>query len=461
LDAFSRSGRYKEEDVRNRVLIVDDESAIRFGVRSFLETQGFDVVEASSCQGAEEAFRTWKPDVALVDYLLEDGNALDFLPRLKSADPTVPVVILTAHGSIDLAVRAIKDGAEQFLTKPLELPALLVVLRRLLENARNRNNQQARSRKDRGGLDPFLGTSSAITELREQANKVLAADSPVLIHGETGSGKGVLAKWLHFNGPRADEAFVDLNCAGLSRELLESELFGHERGAFTGASSTKIGLLEVAHRGSIFLDEIGDMDLQIQSKLIKVLEEKCFRRVGDVRDRRVDVRLIAATHQDLKKLVAEARFRKDLYFRVSAIPLRVPSLRERIEDIPLIAEAILRQSAADLAYGSVELAPDAVRALQAYPWPGNIREVRNVVERALLLGDKRVLDSKSLRFDELVVPAADGETDLTLTQVERAHIERVLRRERGQVEKAAQVLGIPRSSLYQKLKKYGISLSRN
>jgi DNA-binding NtrC family response regulator len=446
--------------VRNRVLIVDDESAIRFGVRSFLETQGYDVEEASTCQGAEEGFKNWKPDIALIDYLLEDGNALDLLPRLKSADPSVPIVILTAHGSIDLAVRAIKEGADQFLTKPLELPALLVVLQRLLENARNRNNQQASSsRRARGSLDPFLGDSQAIKQLADQSRKLLAADSPVLILGETGSGKGILANWLHNNGPRGEEAFVDLNCAGFSAELLESEIFGHEKGAFTGAASSKMGLLEVAHRGTVFLDEIGDMAPQIQPKLLKVLEEKRFRRLGDVRDRRIDVRLIAATHQDLRKLVGEKKFRSDLYFRVSAIPLTVPPLRDRIQDIPIIAERLLAQFAADLAYGEVHLAPDAIQALQSYAWPGNIRELRNVLERALLLGDKRVLDNKSLRFDE--IESDDGDVDVTLSEMERRHIERVLKRERGQVERAALALGIPRSSLYQKIKKYGISLSRS
>jgi DNA-binding NtrC family response regulator len=444
---------------RNKVLIVDDEAAIRFGVRSFLETQGYDVDEAGSCQAAEESFRNSKPDIVLIDYLLEDGNALDLLPRLKAADPAIPIIILTAHGSIDLAVRAIKDGAEQFLTKPLELPAVLVVLQRSLENARNRNNQQIRtSQRARQALDPFLGVSPAIRELAEQAQRVLATDSPVLIQGETGSGKGILAAWLHNNGPRAEEALVDLNCAALSPELLQSELFGHEKGAFTGAASTKMGLLEVAHRGTVFLDEIGDMDLQIQPKLLKVLEEKRFRRLGDVRDRRVDVRLIAASHQDLRRLVSEKKFRSDLYFRVSAIPLAVPPLRERREDIPIIAAQILNQVAADLAYGDAQLSPDAIRALQQYSWPGNIRELKNALERALLLGDNQVLDSDSLKFDDLTVD--DSGADLTLVDLERRHIERVLRREGGQVERAALALGIPRSSLYQKLKKYGIPLSR-
>ncbi|HYN26210.1 MAG TPA: sigma-54 dependent transcriptional regulator, partial [Pyrinomonadaceae bacterium] len=355
---------------RNRILIVDDESGLRFGIRDFLELQGYEIDEAESCREAQELFRTSRPDIVIADYMLPDGTALDLLPRLKEINPDIPLLILTAHGSIDLAVRAIKEGAEQFLTKPLELPALMVILKRLLENQRNRHKQLAsRSRQVRHAVDPFIGVSPSIRALAEQAKRVLATESPVLILGETGTGKGVLARWLHDNSPRAEEAFVDLNCAGLSRELLETELFGHEKGAFTSATASKQGLFEVAHRGTIFLDEIGDVDLQIQPKLLKVLEDKRFRRVGDVRDRQVDVRLIAATHQDIGQLVREKTFRDDLYFRVSTIPLAFPSLRERIEDIPIMAHYLLDKLATDLGRGEIQLEPDSIKALQAYSWP--------------------------------------------------------------------------------------------
>ena len=267
--------------VSTRILVVDDEEGARFGVRSFLETHGYEVEEADSCAKAEESFRQAVPDAAIVDYLLPDGNALDLLPRLRGIGPEVPVLILTAYGSIELAVRAIKDGADQFLTKPVELKALLVMLQRIIENQRIRRRQLAgRSRRSPGSIDPFRGTSAAIRRLKEEARKMLASESPILIEGETGAGKGVLAAWLHHNGPRSEEPFVDLNCAGLKREFLESELFGHEKGAFTDASSKKLGLLEVAHRGTIFLDEIGDMSLAVQAKILKVLEEKRFRRLG-------------------------------------------------------------------------------------------------------------------------------------------------------------------------------------
>jgi transcriptional regulator with GAF, ATPase, and Fis domain len=239
----------------------------------------------------------------------------------------------------------------------------------------------------------------AIRALAEQARQVVAVDSPLLIHGETGAGKGVLAAWLHQQGPRVDQAFVDINCAALSRELLETELFGHEQGAFTGAVSSKPGLFEVAHRGTVFLDEIGDMALEVQPKVLKVLEEKRFRRLGDVRDRYVDIRLLVATHQDLGRLVREKKFRSDLYFRISTILLSVPPLRERVADIPVLARSLLQRCSADLGRHDVELAPDAEQALQAYSWPGNIRELRNVLERAVLLSDRNMLRCRDLRFD--------------------------------------------------------------
>jgi DNA-binding NtrC family response regulator len=359
-------------------------------------------------------------------------------------------------------VRAIKEGAEQFLTKPLELPALATILKRLLENQRNRHKQLAsKSRQVRRAIDPFIGESPKIKALAEQSKKILATESPLLILGETGSGKGVLARWLHDNSPRAEEAFVDLNCAGLTRELLETELFGHEKGAFTSATASKQGLFEVAHRGTIFLDEIGDVDLQIQPKLLKVLEDKRFRRLGDVRDRQVDVRLIAATHQDLGQLVREKKFRDDLYFRVSTIPLAFPPLRERVEDIPTVAQYLLEKVAADLGRSEIKLEPESIKALQSYSWPGNIRELRNVIERAVLLSEDRTISIKDLHFDGNSASRSTYlDSNLTLSELERQHIERVLREEQGRVEKAARRLGIPRSSLYQKLKKYQLDSSR-
>ena len=447
---------------KNKVLVIDDEPGVRFGIRDFLEQQGYEIQEADSCEDAQHLFRTIRPDIVIADYMLPDGTALDLLPRLKEIDSDIPLLVLTAHGSIDLAVRAIKEGAEQFLTKPLELPALAVILTRLLQRQRNHHKQLAsKTRQIRQFIDPFIGTSSAIRALADQARKILTTESPVLILGETGSGKGVLAKWLHEKSNRADEAFVDLNCAGLSRELLETELFGHEKGAFTSAIASKQGLFEVAHRGTIFLDEVGDVDLQIQPKLLKVLEEKRFRRVGDVRDRQVDVRLIAATHQDMGQLVREKKFRDDLYFRISTIPLSFPSLRDRKEDIPTLAQYLLTKVYTDLGRAEVSLDDECVRALQEYSWPGNVRELRNVIERAVLLSEEKTIGLRDLHFDgHASVGTPFFDSRLTLIELERQHIERVLNEEGGRVEKAAKRLGIPRSSLYQKIKKHQIQTSK-
>jgi DNA-binding NtrC family response regulator len=447
-----------------KILIVDDEPGIRFGMRDFFESEGLEADEAESIASAEKAVREGRPDAIVLDHMLPDGTALDLLPRIKELDPSLPVVVLTGHASIDLAVRAVKEGADQFLAKPVELPTLLVLLRRLLENQRERRRQIAgRTRQAREEIDPFAGSSAALRKLAEEARRISASSSPILIEGETGSGKGVLARWLHHNGTRGDEPFVDMNCAGLSREFLETELFGHEKGAYTGAVSSKPGLLEVAHRGVFFLDEIGDLDLQVQPKLLKVLEEKRFRRLGEIKDRQVDIQLIAATHQDLGAMTLQKTFRSDLYYRISTIPLRVPSLRERPEDIPVLARRLVEGLSADLGRRGLELSSAAEDRLGRYAWPGNVRELRNVLERALLLSERDVLEADDLRFEGPGAVASEGVgpgAPLTLEELERQHIARVLEGLGGRVAEAAQRLGIPRSTLYQKIKKYGIASPR-
>ncbi len=445
--------------LKDRVLVVEDELPVRETISEFLQHRNYEVLVTGTCAEAEQLARAARPDAAILDYSLPDGNALDLIPRLKAVDPTIPLIILTGFGSIDLAVEAVKLGAEHFLTKPTELATLTLIVQRCIENQRNRQKQVAeKSMQRRKALDPFLGTSGAIRKLAETAKKILSSDSPILIQGETGTGKGVLARWLHQNGSRASAPFVDLNCGALSRDLLETELFGHERGAFTGAVQTKTGLLEIAHKGVVFLDEIGDVDLQVQPKLLKVLEEKRFRRLGDVRDRVVDIRLIAATHHDLTRRVRDKSFRTDLYFRISTIPLRTPALRERVEDIPILAINVLANLAADLGTGSIEISPGTMRMLQSYSWPGNIRELRNVLERAVLLNGGRTLTERDLHFDsEIDSTSSHGGQVMTLEDMERQYIEEVLFLEGGRVEPAARRLGIPRSSLYHKIKQYGIS----
>jgi DNA-binding NtrC family response regulator len=441
-----------------KVLLVDDEPTVRFGMRDYLESRGFAVEEASTVEEAEEVFRRFAPDAAILDYLLPDGNALQLLSIFRGIAPGVPLVVLTAHGSIDLAVRAIKEGAEHFLTKPVELQTLEVVLRRALENQPHLHGSSA------GGEDPWsfdllLGKSRAIEELGRDLRIALRSEGPILIQGETGTGKGVLAHWLHRHGPRRQSAFVDLNCAGLNPEFLESELFGHTRGAYTGAVAEKKGLLEAAHGGTLFLDEIGDLGQAVQPKLLKALEEKRFRRMGEVADRRVDMLLISATHHDLVREARAGSFRSDLYYRISTIPLYLPALRERREDLPLLASQMALHLCRDLALPEVALSRDALAAIAEYPWPGNLRELRNVLERALLRSPNRELKREDLRFE-----AWPGEPGMpagaTLEELEAQQIEKVLREERGRVASAARRLGISRSALYQKIHDGGIDLTR-
>jgi DNA-binding NtrC family response regulator len=444
----------------DRILVVEDEPVLRLGLRSFLESRGFAVSEAPDLKTARGLFQRERPDIVVLDYLLPDGNALDFLPELLAVDRQLPVILLTGHGSIDLAVRAIKEGAENFLTKPVELPALSIVIDRALENQRNRRRLAARqTQQERDEIDPFVGNSPAIRELAQEAALALRSAGPILIQGETGSGKGVLARWLHEQGARRDEPFVDLNCAGLSREFLESELFGHARGAFTGAVNEKKGLFEVAHRGTLFLDEIGDLDPVVQPKVLKAIEDKRFRRMGEVADRQVDVFLIAATNRDLVGMAAEGKFRRDLMFRINTFPLALPLLQERREDIGPLSLRLLARLGRDLGRPGKRLTTEAVEALRAYPWPGNVRELRNVLERAVLRAEGNEIHPADFR---LVPPAGPAIADRrqTLAEQEIGQIETALREARGNVVEAARRLGIARSTVYQKLKEHGLDLAR-
>jgi DNA-binding NtrC family response regulator len=441
-----------------KILIIEDDPAVRHGMAAFLRANDMEVDESETCRQATELFRSGGYDVVVADYSLPDGTSLDLLPQFKKLSEDTPFIILTAHGSIDLAVRAIKEGAEQFLTKPVESKALLVLVRRLLQQQRLRKRQEVAIREQLGPLDPFEGVSEAIRRLEEQARLMLEWDSPILILGETGAGKGVLARWIHTNGPRREETFVNLNCAGLSRELLETELFGHERGAFTGAVSAKQGLLEVGHRGVVFLDEIGDMDPAIQPKLLKALEEKSFRRLGDVRDRHVDIRLIASTNVDLEEAVRTKKFRDDLYYRVSTLTLRIPPLRERPEDIPILARSILMNVCRRMGKAQMDLIPDAEAMLVKYHWPGNLRELANVLERAMILQQGDHLDTGALGLPLRLSAVAESSDELlSLREMERLHVERVMQRTAGNVTEAAQILGMARRTLYDRLKALGLS----
>jgi DNA-binding NtrC family response regulator len=442
-----------------RLLLVDDDAQLRAGLSAYLRRVGMEVLEAGTCAEGKQLQAAESPDITIIDYELPDGTAFDVLKAMQEREAPDAAIVLTGVGTIELAVKAIKAGAEHFLTKPVDLESLVLLIQRTLEGQRRRRQQVASNAQSRTTPNPFLGKSRRIAELEELARAVLGSEAPVLILGETGSGKGVLARWLHENGRRKDEPFVDLNCAGLSQDLVASELFGHQRGAFTGAVSNKLGLFEVAHRGTLFLDEIGDLDPLVQPKLLKALEDRTFRRVGDLTLRSSDVRFIGATHRDLAVLVREGRFREDLRFRVNTLTLEIPPLRERAEDIPEIARALLSSMLAP-GQGPLEIADDALEAMRSYHWSGNIRELRNVLERALLFRGGGAIDRKALRFDRNLAPDPRGAgAPRTLDEAERQHIADTLQGVAGRVDEAAKILGISRSALYAKLKKYAIATS--
>lgn len=442
------------------VLLVEDEPDVRSAIAEYLGLQGYHVDEASGCKEAATRFQATRPDIVICDFALGDGNALDLLPVIKRLDASVPLLVLTGHGSIELAVRSIKEGAEQFLTKPVELPVLHAMIQRILDSQRLARKAMAdSSRSQKGALDPFLGVSRAILALQNQATKVAQSSAPVLIQGETGVGKGVLARWIHQNSPRAKEAFVDLNCAGLERTFFENELFGHQKGAYTGASDNKMGLLEVGHLGTVFLDEIGDVDLAVQPKLLKVLEEGTFRRMGDVRDRQVNIRLIAATHQDLYTLAQTKAFREDLYYRINTLMLRLPPLRERPEDIPLLVRTFMDTFCQRSGKLPVPISPAAMTRLQGYAWPGNVRELKNLVERAAILSEGTRFDEHHLLAQSQITsgpPTGKAGVPSSLDDLERQHIEHALEAAHWRVGLAAERLGVPRSTLYFKIKKMGL-----
>ncbi|HLF55664.1 MAG TPA: sigma-54 dependent transcriptional regulator [Thermoanaerobaculia bacterium] len=445
----------------SRVLVVEDDASLGEQIRSLLEADGLEVSLARDLAAARRLAGENAPDVYLLDFELPDGTALDLIPHLRELDHDAVVLVLTGHAQIDLAVACVKAGADQFLTKPVELAALRLMVRSAAERRRLSRRETAKVLREKIGPDPFVGGSRRIRALEREARVAAEADSPTLLVGETGTGKGVLARWLHSRSSRSRESFVDLNCAGLSRELLDTELFGHVRGAFTGAVQNKSGLFEVADRGMLFLDEIGDIEVAIQPKILKVVEDKRFRRLGETVERRVDVRLVAATHHDLEEAVNAGQFRADLFYRLNTLTLRLLPLRDRREDIVHLAAAILERIRQETGR-YFELRTSAVERLVEHDWPGNIRELGNVLERAALYARNGAIAPDDLTLGRSTSQPTPGsgavaDDDLRLAAVERRHIENVLRLERGQVDRAAARLEIPRSTLYQRIKEYGLS----
>ena len=448
------------------VLIVDDEQSLARSAKAFLADHGYEAEVAGTGEQALDLLAALQPDVVFADVRLPGMSGLDLLKRIHAFDPVIPVVMLTAYGSIEGAVEAVKLGAFDYVKKPVDLEELKLLADRARETRllKQELSYYRRRATTDVGFEGLVGESRAVQAVLERARQVAALDEtpPVLLTGETGTGKGLLARAIHAAGPRATKPFIEVNCTALPATLMEAELFGHERGAFTDAKESKPGLVEAAEGGFLFLDEIGDVDLAVQGKLLRVIEERAVRRVGSVRERKVDVRIMAATNRDLERAVGEERFRKDLYFRLAVIVLEVPPLRERGEDALLLTEHFLREFNAK--YGKVvrDLSAAARDLLLSYPWPGNVRELSHVIERAVLWSRGPTLDVEHLSLTRPVAASDHGDAakpvdPATLPQWERTLIEQALRDAGGNQTKAAQRLGISRDTLRYRLKKFGLS----
>jgi two-component system response regulator AtoC len=453
------------------VLIVDDERTLARAVRAFLVESGYDAEVAPDAEQALGMLETLRPDVVFSDMRLPGMNGVELLRRIRDFDPSIPVVIMTAYGTIEGAVEAVKLGAFDYLKKPVDLEELKLLADRAREHSQLQLELSYHRRRAASDL-PFgavLGESPAMRAVLEQARQIATLDEtpPVLVIGETGTGKGLVARTIHAGSSRASKPFIEVNCTAIPATLMEAELFGHERGAFTDAKESRMGLFEAAEGGFLFLDEVGDVELSLQGKLLKAVEDRTVRRVGGIRDRKVDVRILAATNRDLERESQRERFRRDLYFRLAVILLRLPPLRERGEDVLTLAQHFLRRFSVKYGKHAERLDPRARDRLLSYPWPGNVRELSHVVERAVLWSKGPMLDVEHLALEvppDQAQPGPDTAAGLPtnrpagmeLEQWERSLIEQALRESDGNQTRAAQRLGISRDTLRYRLKKYGI-----
>lgn len=438
--------------MKPNVLLIEDNEASRFGFVRYFSKDGYAIREAADLAEAARALSAQSFDAIIMDVNLPDGNGIDFIDTIRASDPTIPIIAITGAGNIQLAVEAMQRGADNFLTKPVDNSALGEYLRKTLEIGALKRKASARQRLEKTE-DTFFGTSRAMDEILNLTRIAATSDNPVLFMGETGTGKGMLSKWIHRNSTRSKSEFVEVNCSGLRGELLSREIFGNARGAFTSADQDRKGLLDIADRGTLFLDEIGDMGLEVQAQFLKVLEDKSYRRLGDVKLFKSDFRLICATNRDIETLVADGLFRQDLMYRINLMVIHLPPLRERTAELPDIVRHLLLQlgSPEDVVSGEV------MDLLKSYAWPGNIRELKNVLERALLLTPRgallRMAHFNGLGGNRRAAPKVTGQR--TVQEVEEAHIKSVLQQAGGDVSRAAKTLNISRATLYRRLKQIG------
>lgn len=452
--------------MRERILVTDDDPDIRDGCSQVLKRRGFDVYEAGNGRALMKNLEKYEYDLILLDLKLPDANGLDLLKQIRERDPHVPVIMITAYGTIQNAVEAMRMGANDFLPKPFEPDELRMVVGRNLSAKRLYMENiflKEELRKKEGDI-VIVGRSKPVKLLFAQAEKLASTDSTVLITGESGTGKGLLARYLHELSDRRSAPFVSVDCSTLVSSLFESELFGHVKGAFTGADSDKIGKFEMANGGTLFLDEIANINLELQSKLLKAVEEKEISRVGSHRIHKVDVRILAATNKDLKEEVKRGRFRDDLFFRLNVVALKTPVLRERKEDIPLLVEHFLEKFGNKYKRPGITIKERALSQLVSYHWPGNVRELENIIERMVIFSDGYELDENDVTVAGLRTGKGKGKDKgegsvetLSLEEMEKRHIVTVLEQVGGNKTEAASRLGIDRKTLRLKLQKWGIT----
>jgi len=453
---------------KKNIMIVDDEQGIRESLTGIFEDEGYETIAASSAEEALAILKEKTPDIIFLDVWLPEMDGLEALSKINEMEKGIPIIIISGHANIEIAVKATRLGAYDFLEKPLSLDKVLLVAQRALERKKLELENMV-LRADLGKKWRLIGDSERVRSLKKQIELAAQGNSRVLILGESGTGKELVARMLHEQGPRAKGPFIEVNCAAIPQELIESELFGHEKGSFTGASERKIGKFELADEGSLFLDEIGDMTLQTQAKVLRVLETQVFQRVGGSKSIKVDVRIIAATNKDIAEEVKKGGFREDLYFRLNVIPIIVPPLRERRDDIAQLASFFIGVFASESGIRQKELDPEVIRLFQAYSWPGNIRELRNAVERLMIMVPSSIITSSDIAALGMLDPSrAVRENDFfsyaTLKEArdafERDYICRKLQENDWNVTRTADAIAVERSNLHKKIKSYGISESR-
>ena len=456
--------------MQESVLIVDDEQVSRFVLQEALLKRGYTVTQAEDAEEGLRKFKQQPSDLILLDIQLPGISGIEAIAKFKEIDPSVVILMITALSSKEMAIEAIKRGAYDFFGKPYKMEEMEIVVKRSLE--RRQLERDLRMLREQIGdafhVQNIIGKSGAIEEVLRLISRVADTTATVLIWGETGTGKELIAQAIHQNSPRSDKTMVKLNCAGIPEGLLESELFGFEKGAFTGATERKIGKFEMADKGTIFLDEIGDMNLQAQAKILRILQEMEFERLGGTKPITIDVRVIAATNKDLSQTVKEQAFREDLFHRLNLFSVRKPALRERIEDVPILAEHFLEGANASFGRAVGAISSEAMNQLIEYRWPGNIRELKNTIERAVLIADGETLTSKTLpphiskQVDDrpsASAPTTTQDLNETVKNVERQLILDALERSDGVQRKAAKMLGITERVLWYKVKKYEIKVS--